>query len=32
MQALRTGFVQASLAVAEALASQWLVREVYWGD
>ena len=32
MQTLRMGFVQASLAVAEAPASQWLVREVYWED
>jgi hypothetical protein len=28
MQALRTGFVQASLAVVEAPASQWSVREI----
>ena len=32
MQALRTGFFQASLVAAEAPTSQWLVREVYWED
>ena len=32
MQALRTGFAQASLAVAEAPASQCLVPEAYWDN